>query len=155
MVDRKWWQSGRAGYLATTLVQLRRFNNASVTISVDGLSEEANVLFVAIANGPLYGGGMRIAPDARLDDGLLDVCVVGDISRLTALRQLPNLYRGTHVSHPQVAMRRGANIGIDGEATTRIHLDGEPFGVLPLAVSTGERTVHVAVGAGASTDLRD
>ncbi|MEO5986868.1 MAG: diacylglycerol kinase family protein [Candidatus Limnocylindria bacterium] len=146
MAERSWWQLGRAGYLATTLVELKRFHNAFVTIDVDGDTREASVLFVAIANGPLYGGGMRIAPAARLDDGQLDVCVVGDISRLTALRQLPNLYRGTHVSHPQVAMQRGASITIGGEANTRIHLDGEPFGGLPLAVSTGWRSVEVAVG---------
>ncbi len=70
----------------------------------------------------------------RVDDGRLDVCVVGDISRLTVLRQLPNLYRGTHVNHPAVTMRSGTIVEADGDGDTRVHLDGEPFGVLPLRV---------------------
>jgi diacylglycerol kinase (ATP) len=106
--------------------------------------ETADVLFVAIANGPYYGGGMRIAPSAAIDDGLLDVCVVGDISRFTVLQQLPNLYRGTHVNHAAVSMRSGAVIEADGDGDTRIHLDGEPFGALPLTVRVSHRALAVA-----------
>lgn len=145
MRERRWWRTGRAGYLATTLVELRRFTNREVTVTCDGETRRDSVLFVALANGPYYGGGMRIAPDARLDDGQLDVCIVGDISRRTAMQQLPNLYRGTHVRHPRVTMSRGATVSIDGDPeATRIHLDGEPFGTVPLAVSTVPRAVSVA-----------
>ena len=128
MADRSGWQAGRAGYLLTTLAELRRFENRRIRLTIDGATETADVLFVAIANGAYYGGGMRIAPDASVDDGRLDVCVVGDISRLTVLRQLPNLYRGTHVNHPAVTMRSGTIVEADGDGDTRVHLDGEPFG---------------------------
>ena len=144
MSSRSGWRGGRAGYLLTTLSELRRFENRRVQLTVDGETEAGDVLFVAIANGTYYGGGMRIAPGARLDDGRLDVCVVGDISRLTVLRQLPNLYRGTHVDHPAVAMRYGTSIEADGDQETRIHLDGEPFGTLPLRVSISHRVLSVA-----------
>ena len=144
MAHRSGWQGGRAGYLLTTLAELRRFENRRLRISVDGVAESGAVLFVAIANGAYYGGGMRIAPGARLDDGQLDLCVVGDVSRLTVLRQLPNLYRGTHVDHPQVEMRAGAIIEIEGDDGTRVHLDGEPFGGLPLSVSVAHRALEVA-----------
>ena len=144
MADRRGWQAGRAGYLLTTLAELRRFENRLVRLTIDGAAETRGALFVAIANGAYYGGGMRIAPDALPDDGLLDVCVVGDVSRLTVLRQLPNLYRGTHVNHPAVTMRTASTIEIDGEERTRIHLDGEPFGALPLRVSVSPRALQVA-----------
>ncbi len=144
MAARRWWQAGRAGYLATTLIELRRFRNSAASIRIDDGEVADRVLFVAIANGPFYGGGMRIAPDARVDDGLLDVCVVGDVSRLTAIRQLPNLYRGTHVRHPSVSTGRGRRVTIEGEPGTPVHLDGEPFGTLPLAVSVGQWTLDVA-----------
>ncbi len=144
MADRAWWQSGRPGYLATTLVELQRFRNQAVSITIDGQTTSDSVLFVAVANGRYYGGGMRIAPAARVDDGYLDVCIVGDISRLTAVRQLPNLYRGTHVSHPRVTMGRGREVTIEGGTSTRIHLDGEPFGRLPLTVAVGTRTIAIA-----------
>ena len=145
MAVRRGWQAGRAGYLLTTLSELRRFENCRVRITVDGEVIERSVLFVAIANGEYYGGGMRIAPGARFDDGRLDVCVVGDISRLTALRQLRNLYRGTHVAHPAVSLHSGASVSIEGEDTTRVHLDGEPFGNLPLSVVLTSGVVRVAV----------
>jgi diacylglycerol kinase (ATP) len=147
MVNRGRWQLGRLGYLMTTLAELRRFSNRRIELRIDGSASTHQVLLVAIANGAYYGGGMRIAPSAQPDDGLLDVCVVGDISRLTAIRQLPNLYRGTHVDHPQVSMHAGRSIEVDGERDTRIHLDGEPFGSLPLRVSLAAGLLEVAAPA--------
>lgn len=108
MEVRSRWQAGRAGYLLTTLRELRRFSNRSVVITADGITHSANVLLIAIANGAYYGGGMRIAPAALVDDGRLDLCIVGDLSRLAAVMQLPNLYRGTHIDHPAVTMHTAA-----------------------------------------------
>jgi len=144
MAQRRGWQASRAGYLLTTLAELRRFSNCQVKLTIDDATFEGPVLFIAAANGAYYGGGMRIAPDARVDDGRLDVCVVGDISRLTALRQLPNLYRGTHIRHPAVTMHEGVRLRIEGAPETRIHLDGEPFGGLPLDVELHSAALRVA-----------
>ena len=145
MATRRGWQAGKAGYLLTTLSELRRFESCRILLSVDGVVVEGNVLLVAFANGEYYGGGMRIAPGARTDDGRLDVCVVGDISRATAIRQLPNLYRGTHVRHAAVSMHAGSTLSIEGPVATRVHLDGEPFGTLPLSVVLSAGLVRVAV----------
>jgi diacylglycerol kinase (ATP) len=135
MATRRGWQRGRAGYLLTTLSELRRFRNRRIRISLDGGEViERSVLLVAFTNGQYYGGGMRIAPDASVDDGMLDLCIVGNISRLTAIRQLPNLYRGTHTSHPAVEMRRACIVEIAGDPGTLVHLDGEAFGSLPIRV---------------------
>jgi diacylglycerol kinase (ATP) len=144
MATRRGWQAGRAGYLLTTLAELRRFDNCQLRIVIDGEPLERRVLFVAIANGAYCGGGMRIAPDAALDDGWLDLCVVGDISRLTALRELPNLYRGTHVRNPAVSVHRARQVEISGDGVTRVHLDGEPFGTLPLKVEVRQGSLEVA-----------
>lgn len=144
MAARRGWLAGRAGYLVTTLLQLRRFSNRRVVLVVDDERRELDVLFLAIANGPYYGGGMRIAPPARVDDGRLDVCVVGDVSRLTAVRQLPNLYRGTHVAHPAVELLAGRSVTVDGDAATLTHLDGEPFGALPIRVEAAPGVLAVA-----------
>ena len=148
MATRRGWQTGRAGYLLTTLAELRRFDNRQLRIVLDGEPIERCVLFVAIANGAYYGGGMRIAPAAIPDDGWLDVCIVGDISRLTAIRELPNLYRGTHVRNPAVSVHRARQVEISGEGTTHVHLDGEPFGALPLRVEIRPVALQVAVVAG-------
>jgi diacylglycerol kinase (ATP) len=134
MATKTGWHRSRAGYLLTTLAELRRFENRRVTLTVDGRTQEREILFVAIANGSYYGGGMRICPDATVDDGQLDLCIVGNLSRFQAIREIPNLYRGTHIGHPAVEMARGRHIEIDGDAETLVHLDGEPFGHLPLRV---------------------
>lgn len=147
MSTRRGWQSGRAGYLLTTLSELRRFDNRHLRLDLDGEPFERSALLVAIANGPFYGGGMRIAPDAAPDDGWLDLCVVGDVSRLTAIRELPNLYRGTHVRHPAVSVHRARAIEVSTDAPTYAHLDGEPFGTLPLTVEIRARCLEVATPA--------
>ena len=144
MSTRRGWQSGRAGYLLTTLTELRRFDNRALRLVLDGEPLECRALLVAIANGPYYGGGMRIAPDAVPDDGWLDLCVVGDVSRVTAIRQLPNLYRGTHVRHPAVSVHRARRIEVSGDTATHAHLDGEPFGTLPLTVEVHPGVLDVA-----------
>ena len=144
MVRRRGWQAGRAGYVLTTLAELRRFGNRPVTITLDDETFSQSVLFVAIANGAYYGGGMRIAPEAKPDDARLDICVVGDISRLTALREMPNLYRGTHVRNPAVSMHTAQTVRIEGGPSTLIHLDGEPFGGLPLHIRVAPSWLSVA-----------
>jgi diacylglycerol kinase (ATP) len=150
MAQRRVWQRGRPGYLATTLVELRRFQNRTVTVTVDGERTDHEALLLAVANGAWYGGGMWIAPDARVDDGFLDLCIVGNVSRLTALRQLANLYRGTHIRHPAVSTARGRSILVAGgadAAATRVHLEGEPWGRLPVRFDVVPGRLAVAVAA--------
>jgi len=146
------WQRGRAGYVLSTLNELRRYENRalSLRLATDAGDRqlEGRFLFVAFANGPFYGGGMQICPDASIDDGLLDLCLAGDIGRLGALRELPGIYRGAHVNHPLVEMAKTRTLQIDGEEGTRVHLDGEPFGTLPVVISVRKAAVAVAAPIG-------
>ena len=148
---RPWWKNGRVGYLAGTLDELRRFHNQRLRITfetADGREVVDHVsLMAAFANGPYYGGGMKICPDASMTDGQLDVCVVGDLSRLQALREVPGIYEAKHVRNPKVRFYRSRWILIEGDEPTRVHLDGEPWGTLPLRVEALPAALHVAVGA--------
>ncbi len=145
---RRFWMRGEAGYMLATLNELRRFRNHALTVTLRGEEGERTLrgrfLFVAFANGPYYGGGMQICPGARTDDGLLDVCLVGDLSRLAALRELPGIYAARHVKHPQVQMVRARSIRIEGEGGTRVHLDGEPFGSVPVEIGVRPGAVRIA-----------
>ncbi len=88
-------------------------------------------MLVAIANAPAYGGGMRISPDARVDDGLLDVVVAGPISRLEFVRIFPRVFAGRHVDHPGVRIHRAARVRIDALPEQKGivgYADGERFG---------------------------
>ena len=167
--QRRFWMRGEAGYMLATLNELRRFSNHALTITLRGEAEGRNgrdgrnerdagdeggesservvrgrFLFVAFANGPYYGGGMKICPDARSDDGLFDVCMVGDLSRFAALKELPGIYRALHVNHPQVEIARVRSLKIEGEAAARVHLDGESFGTIPVEISALPGALRVA-----------
>ena len=144
-------QRGPIGYLTTTLVELRRSRNHRVRLRLereDGTSGETEltILLAAVANGAYYGGGMRIAPDATVTDGWFDLITVADVSRLTALRQLPNLYRGTHLRHPAVAAARVRSVEIealDGQPLA-LHLDGEPWRAAPVRLELHPGALAVA-----------
>ncbi len=146
---RPWWKNGRAGYFAGTLDELRRFHNQRLRITFETTGGREVVdhvsLMAAFANGPYYGGGMKICPDASLADGLLDVCVVGDLTRLEALRELPGIYEARHVRNPKVRFYRARWLLIEGDEPTRVHLDGEPWGTLPLRVEALPAALQVAV----------
>jgi diacylglycerol kinase (ATP) len=151
--QRSFWQRGTLGYLITAVLELRGFDNRPVRLALETPETERiehNVLLAAVANGAYYGGGFKICPAAKTGDGLLDLCLVGDVSRLEALRQMPGLYRGAHVDHPDVEFRRLHEVRIEGDGVTQIHLDGEPFGVLPVTFAIRPAALRVAVPGRAS-----
>ena len=88
-------------------------------------------MLVAVGNGTSYGAGMRVCPDARLDDGLLDVTVLGPVSKLTFIRTFPNVYKGTHVQRPEVTVRRAREVRLESPGVIA-YADGERFAPLPL-----------------------
>ena len=143
------WQRGRAGYFLSTFVELLRFRNRRMSLHLEtehgAVDSERVCLLVAVANGAFYGGGMQICPGAEIADGLLDVCLAGDLSTLEALRLLPGIYRGAHVGHPKVEFVRVRSIVLTGDARTLVHLDGEPFGNLPVTMGVVPRALDVAV----------
>lgn len=124
---------GTVSFLIGTLRGILRYRSQEVRIRVDGELVHAGPLVLAVgANGRQFGGGMRIAPDARIDDGLLDLVVVGQLPVPALLTRLPRLYAGTHLSDPAVVSRRGRVIEADAEpGTVKVELDGEPLGTLP------------------------
>ena len=95
---------------------------------------------VGAANSKTYGGGMRAAPDAMLDDGLLEVLVLESISKLTFLtRILPRVFKGTHVQLPSVHVFRAAEVEISADRPFTMYADGDPIGELPVRVRAAAR----------------
>ena len=138
----------RAGALAFGLATVRAGLNYSpdlVDLRVDaGEVQHGAVAAAALANGGWFGGGMHVAPTARLDDGLLEVIRFGDLARSDFVLSLPRLYRGTHYSHPKVQVAQGRTIvaapaGGPDARRIEIEADGEVIGALPATF-----TVHPA-----------
>jgi diacylglycerol kinase (ATP) len=106
-------------------------------------------MLIAVGNGRSYGGGMHVCPSASLTDGILDVCVVGRMSKGAFLRAFPRVFRGTHVTHPMVTMLKGTKIEISADRHFEVYADGEPAGPLPAVFEVVERALKVAVPEGA------
>lgn len=127
---------GTAGYVMCVLRALTAFQPCNVELAVDDWTWRGAVTLVAVANGPCFGGGMRIAPDATMDDARLDVCIVGAMSRPRLLAEFPKIFWGGHTNHPAVLMRRASSVRIVTERPEDIYADGEWAGRTP-----GEFTV--------------
>jgi YegS/Rv2252/BmrU family lipid kinase len=124
---------GRVAFLVGSLRAIARHRSEPVALRVDGvLVHEGPLVLAAAANGRFFGGGMCIAPQARNDDGALDVVAVAGLGRVALVRKLPLLYRGTHLDDPAVRSWRGRTVEAEALASAvPIELDGEPLGRLP------------------------
>lgn len=133
---------GTLPYLVAVFRQMAVHRNTPVTIYLDGEPMDATVLFVAVGNGAYLGGGMHICPQARLDDGLLDVCIAGDLGRIESLVNLAKIFRGTHIHHPKVTYLRARHVRIEGDDLL-YQADGEPLGYAPVEfeIEPGSLTV--------------
>jgi YegS/Rv2252/BmrU family lipid kinase len=122
-------------YLYAALRTVIAWKPARFDLVLDGEERSYTGWTVAAANSKAYGGGMYIAPDAELDDGLLDVVVSEHTSRLTFLRGLPKVFKGTHLSEPTVHVLRCRELRVSADRPFVMYADGDPIGDLPCTVT--------------------
>ena len=129
---------GSAVYVYAILRVLPKFMPRPVHMRTDDGARDEVIMFAAIGNTRQYGGGIRITPDARPDDGLLDLCLVHRATRAQLLGTLPMAYSGAHVKKPFVETARGRTFHFDSAPPMLVYADGEPltrtpvtFGVCP------------------------
>lgn len=138
---------GEIAYLLMTPVVTLGYRHRDIAIAIDGGAPQIRRLFTAmVANTENGGGGMKLMPGAKFDDGILDLIEMGDISRLgVLLGVMPKLYSGAHVGHPKVRVSQGTSFRFESEVETLVDLDGETVGRLPLEVSVLPRAFAVGV----------
>jgi diacylglycerol kinase (ATP) len=131
--NRMTWPKGQMRYNIATLAELRVFQPLPYTLQLDDRQVSLDAMLVAVGNGPSFGGGLRIAEGAVLDDGLLDVVIIKPISKPDLIRTYPKLFKGTHIHHPQYEhhLVRSVTVAAPGIVS---YADGERFGALPLTV---------------------
>lgn len=143
------WPRGSARYVRAVLAELRVFSPYGYRVTTDEGVWESPGTLVAAANGPLIGGGVRIAPDALFDDGLLDVVVAGPFTRSGAMRIFPGMYWGRHVRHPAIEVIRTRSVLIEptrhGSPPPEAFADGERIGALPLHAEVHPGALHILV----------
>ncbi len=138
---------GNAVYLYAALRALAGWRPARFEVVVDGERADVTGYSVAVANSKAYGGGMFLVPHAELDDGRLDVMLLGQKSKLACLRDIPKVFRGTHVDDPAVRFMRGRTVEVRADRPFTVYADGDPIAELPLAVSVEPRSVRVVAPA--------
>ena len=128
---------GRAKYNLSILLVLSTFKPKNYEFSIDGLSFESKAMLIAVSNGISYGGGMKVTPDAKIDDGFFDILILTPVSRFDFLRVFPKVFSGKHITHPAVKILRGKLVEINSDAVA--YADGERIGSLPIKASVVER----------------
>jgi diacylglycerol kinase (ATP) len=134
---------GTAAYIAAVYQCLLAFRPAAMRITIDGETHELRAMLCSIANSESYGGGMRIAPDAKIDDGWFDVCILGDAGRWEFIRAFPRVFKGTHVTHPKVTMLKAKHIRVESERPLPVLIDGEVIGTTPVEFEMRYHAIEV------------
>jgi YegS/Rv2252/BmrU family lipid kinase len=136
---------GNLVYTYGALRALAGWRPARFEVSVDEETRAMVGYTVAAANSGAYGGGMMLAPDASLEDGALDVVLVGHIPKLSFLRLLPTVFKGEHVRQREVQVLRGTEVRIEADRPFTMYADGDPIAELPATVRVIPRAVRVIV----------
>jgi diacylglycerol kinase (ATP) len=122
---------GRSRYVIALLVELVRLTPREYTIQLDGVEFVTKAVLVSVGNNVSIGGGMRVTPNALLDDGLLDVLVVTPLSRLAFLRIFPRVFAGTHLTDARVTVHSARHVRVESQGVVA-YADGERVGELPV-----------------------
>ncbi len=145
--NRMRWPRGHVRYDLAILIEFLRLRCVAFEVELehdDGTIERRSeeLLMATVGNGPTYGGGIPICPDADLADGLLDVTLVRPLGRARLLRLLPRVYRGTHTGLDEVVTARVRRVRLSAPATTA-YADGDAVGMLPLEVDVPPGALRV------------
>jgi YegS/Rv2252/BmrU family lipid kinase len=138
---------GRLVYAYAALRAMVAWKPARFEIRLDGERREFRGYSVAAANSQAFGGGMYVAPDARLDDGELDVVYITQVGKLRYLRNLPKVFDGSHVLNDEVMVLRGRQLEIEADRPFAVYADGEHITDLPATLRVLPGALRVIVPA--------
>lgn len=136
---------GKASYVLATFKVFAGWSNSEISVTVDGETRRARMHDVVVANGPYFGGGMKITPDADAADGAFDVLLIGDLTKRDLMLTLPKTFRGKHLPHPKAELLRGAQVSVDAPEPLPVQLDGEQPGTSPVRFELVPHALRVRV----------
>ena len=139
------WLRAHGGYALSLIPALVNFVPMSINIDSTSLPATRPIIVAVFANTPYYGGGMKIAPHARLDDGKLDLCVIADMAKLKLLTMFPTIYSGKHLKISQVEYTQTPGFRLATYVPHAVYADGEYVCDTPIEVSIAPKVLPVIV----------
>lgn len=139
------WLKSRGGYVLAALQALIAFKPAEMKITAEGREIRQTAFFIAVGNALSYGGGMKVTPQATLDDGLLDICLVSKMNKLKLLCWVPTIFFGQHLRLKEVEYFQARQIAIEAERKLDIYADGDFAGQTPVEIRLIQRGLRVIV----------
>jgi diacylglycerol kinase family enzyme len=135
---------GNLVYAYAAFRTLASWRPAAFRVVIDGGDPfEFDGYSVAVGNSQAFGGGMFIAPHAKLDDGLLDVITISNVSKLRYIRGLPKVFKGEHIENEEVTEMRGGTVEISADRDFDLYADGEILTGLPATLTTLTHALRV------------
>jgi len=147
------WLRGNGGYVLSMAPTIFRYSPARVKVLIPGEDQQWTVrcdqpmLLAAFANAPLYGGGMKVAPQAQMDDGMLDVCLVRAVRPLRLLRLFPTVYSGRHLKIREVEYFQAGRARVETEHAMDVYADGEYVCSTPVQIGVQRSAMKVIAPA--------
>ena len=136
---------GKPAYLMGLLSTFMTYKNRIIHLTIDGQKEDRKICTIVMSNGKYGGGSMLIAPDADPCDGLFDVLIIGDVSKPDLLWSLPRIYKGTHLTHPKVTLKRAKVVEIFADNKMSIQADGDLVGEAPARFSVLPSALNILI----------
>jgi diacylglycerol kinase (ATP) len=135
---------GKSRYTFAILRELLQLAPRTYTLTIDGVTTEQPAILISVANGESMGGGMRVAPEASITDGTLDVFVLAPVTRRRFLWLYPRVFSGRHVGEPEVSLQRGKRVRVDAPGIMA-YADGERLWSLPIDVEVVPAACRVLI----------
>jgi len=139
---------GKVAYTIAAIARIPVLKYKRVRISFDEGDFDGDILLVAFGNTRSYGGGMYITPDAEMDDGLLDICLIGKINRLRLLYVFPRVFRGTHTGVSGVMSYRSRHLSVESDTPLDLYGDGEFICKTPFSMEVVPGVLNVIAPSG-------
>lgn len=136
---------GSLAYAWAILRCLKFYRPEPVEIISDGESFSGEIVFAVVGNNVSYGGGLKLTPRAKLDDGLLDVCIIPYLRKFELLRWVPRAYRGEHLAHPRIIYFQARKVALRARSRLELFGDGEFIQELPAVIEVVPRGLRVRV----------
>lgn len=145
MLHRKTWLRGHAAYYYHVLRILASYKERSFDFLLDGAQSKKDLILMTIGNGTTFGGGFKLTPDAKLDDGYLDICLIRPISAARRFLNVPRLSNGTHLKLDEIEVVRVKTLKVEENTLLEGHIDGEHLGKPPFSISLLPRALKIRV----------